>query len=501
MEQFERKKRERLLLWLILVAAALLRFYRLGAQSFWTDELLSIEACTPPPGYTFFEKMLWDVHGPLYSLILHLWSKVSLSEWWLRIPSATFGLLSVYLAYRWFVAIRKRNLALIAAMLMALSPFNIYYSQELRFYSMLTCAVFISLIVFQRFIEEPDARTGSKLGVVLVLSCLSHFSAMFICAAFLVYLLLTKRFRGAHLKFGLLAALIVIVVVSPWIYREIYFLRRISVVKVSSIPVEERFRGEQTLNAWAYPYTLYAFSVGYSFGPDLRTLHFIGSARDLLAMHGAELLLAMVLFGGLFVSGLIRAVRDGPIVLLLSIAVVSLLFIVFITFMNIKVFNVRYLTSTFPVFMALLAFGFPVRAVPRAFLITAVCAVMLVSDWNYHMVPRFARDDVRGAARIVEREEIRGDLIIVPVVKKSFEFYYGGANEVVSLGPGNAGDENAERMVREIRAGYSRIWYVRCRQWDADSHDVIYRELSAGNDMYTEWEMPGIRLVLFTGSP
>ncbi|UCF05969.1 MAG: glycosyltransferase family 39 protein, partial [bacterium] len=498
MKQLWHREREAYLLLAVIVAAAVIRFYRLGGQSFWTDELLSIQISAAPPGVSFWKKVLWDVHGPLHSLILHHWRKISMAEAWLRTTSVIPGVLGAFLMYRWLVRIRMKDAALACALLFALNPFNLYYSQELRFYSLLTLLSILSLIVFEWFLDRPSYRRAVMLGLVLALTCLSHFSGGFLCLAFLIYLLVTGRFRGRLLRSALLAACLVLVIISPWIYREIMFLRGINVVDISSLSSKEKLRGELTLSSWSYPYILYAFSVGFSFGPDLRELHLITSAFDIVHRYGFEIVAAMSLFGALVIAGLVRITRMGRLPLFASIIIVTLAATTAITMLNIKVFNVRYLTCMFPAFLALVAAGLPSARIPRYALLGAVCALSLISDWNYHHVGRYARDDVKGAVAIITEFEVEGDVILAPTVRHTVAYYYSGQNEVAFFIPKLLGeDEIRERIRWYFEGGGGRVWYLRCRHWDIDPEDVLPGVLDSEGRLLAQWERPGIVILLY----
>lgn len=493
-------KREEILLAMIIVLAAVLRFYRLGGQSLWTDELLTVQTYTPPPGVSFWRKMLWDVHGPLHSMVLHYWSRFSVGDAWLRAPSAVAGVLGVFFVHRWMILLKMRDLALTGALLLALNPFHIYYSQELRFYSMLALFAILSLIAFERFLDDPSSKRGTVLGITLALTCLSHFSGGFLCLSFLVYLIVTGRLRGRCLRSAMLASGIVLAIISPWIYREIYFLQSIDIVDISTLPTEAKLRGELTLSTWSYPYMLYAFSVGYSFGPDLRVLHLIGSKATLLRAYGLEIVMTCALFGALLLSGLVCATRRGRAVFFVTLAVVPLALVTVTAMLNIKVFNVRYLTCILPIFVVLVSAGFPAGRIGRISTGAAVCAIMLVSIWNYHHVPRFARDDVRGAVKIVSELEKPGDIILAPSTRHTVSRYYTGTNEIAFLLPALIGEDEAGVRIRNYLASGGRIWYLRCRPWDFDPQDVLLDALGReGRDLGT-WELPGIRLKLFGGA-
>ena len=501
MQGYEWRKSEWISLGGIIAAAVFLRFFRLSHQSLWVDEILSYKAFTSAAGAPYWKKFLYDVHGPLYSLMMHFWSAVSKSDFWLRTPSAVAGVCAVYALFRWFVVIGRRDLALPAALFMALSPFHLYYSQELRSYALLSLLVIVTFIAFERFRASPTARSGTALGIAFSLACLAHFSALFLGAAFFVYLAFSGRMKGRHLRYGAVAAAIVIIVIAPWIYREIWFLRQIRVIGISALPVAERLRGELTLSGWSYPYALYAFSAGYSLGPGLRELHLVTSASVLVVKYAAVLITTGVIFGGLLVSGIIRSARDGRLGLFLSVILVAAVSVTVITAFNVKVFNVRYLMCAFPLYVALAVYGLPPGRRMRLLAGAAVCAVMLVSDWNYHFDPEYAREDVRGAAAAVMQNETGGDLIIAPAVEEVFAHYYAGSNTITYIEPADLGAVRVDETIAACFAAHSRIWYLRSRGWDKDPEGILRRVLPERGALAGSWVFAGVDLELYGRRP
>ena len=143
--------RDRALLLHLLAAtllAAALRAFHLGAQSLWIDELftwMSADVGRPFALATLLE----NIHGPLYSLAVHLgggW--LGDAEWALRLPSFVCGVATVpalaWLAARWL----GRAEAVWAAWLAAGSPFLVWYSQEARGYmQLILCACVASALL------------------------------------------------------------------------------------------------------------------------------------------------------------------------------------------------------------------------------------------------------------------------------------------------------------------------------------------------------------------
>jgi uncharacterized membrane protein len=123
---------------LILVLAALLRFYRLGQQSLWADEGNSV-ALTRLGLWEIAQRTAFDIHPPFYYWLLKGWVSIfGTSEMALRSLSALLGVGVVYLIWRLGLLLFNVKVASIAAFVAALSPLLVYYSQETRMYMLLT---------------------------------------------------------------------------------------------------------------------------------------------------------------------------------------------------------------------------------------------------------------------------------------------------------------------------------------------------------------------------
>jgi 4-amino-4-deoxy-L-arabinose transferase-like glycosyltransferase len=482
----------------IAALAAALRFFRLGGQSLWIDEILTVGAYTSPEGgIPYGVKWLWDVHGPLYSLVMHFWSAVSSSEAWLRAPGAAAGVMTVILMYSWLRREADEGTALTAALLMAVNPFNIYYSQELRFYSFLTMFVVLSLLAFRVFDEKPSFRSGLLLGLSLGLACMSHFMAVFLCAGLALYMAVTGRLRGDRLRFGALAALVALVIVSPWIYRQLFFLRRIRAIDAAKRPVVYRMEGAGPSVLLAYPYGLFAFAMGFSYGPDLRELHRVAGASAVLGKYGVQIATAALLFGAASAAGLARLLRDRKAALHLCMLASTVGLVTLAAVLKIKVLNARYLMCAFPVFIAVVAHGIPRRGWGRYAAAAALCVLMLVSVRNYHFEKRFWRDDIRGAVELISEGERPGDLILAPGMEPAVSYYYDGARPVETVYAPHLDEAGVAEALDWMTGGRRRIWLVRVRPWDSDAQDHILDYLDSRMTMEAEHDLPGVRLVLY----
>lgn len=120
----------------IVVLALCLRLVRLGADSLWYDETVSVTlAAKSLP--ELVAHTAGDIHPPGYYVLLHGWLRLAgRSEFAAALPSLFFGVLLVALAYRLGRRVFGPAAGRLAALLVAISPFNVWYSQEVRMYTL-----------------------------------------------------------------------------------------------------------------------------------------------------------------------------------------------------------------------------------------------------------------------------------------------------------------------------------------------------------------------------
>ena len=132
--------------WIFFSIMALALVTRLSAiqQSFWYDEGYTA-MIVGLPARDMWSAIVTDVHPPTWYLIERVFSVLGMSEFVLRLPSLLLGLLAIYLV--WHIARRLSDLTgLVAAGIMAVAPFTVYYSVEARVYSLLMCATLVAVI-------------------------------------------------------------------------------------------------------------------------------------------------------------------------------------------------------------------------------------------------------------------------------------------------------------------------------------------------------------------
>src|SRR5512135_2186878 len=126
---------------MVLLLAFALRAYKLGDQNVWWDEAFSVWVARHDLG-TLTTIAAGDTHPPLYYWLLNPWMLITgPSEFAIRFPSLMFGVIAVALVYRLGRQLSERFPLLVAtraALLLATSRFHIWWSQEIRMYSLAT---------------------------------------------------------------------------------------------------------------------------------------------------------------------------------------------------------------------------------------------------------------------------------------------------------------------------------------------------------------------------
>ena len=196
-------KENYLLVGLILLSF-LLRIYHLDYQSPWGDELFTlINANSNKPMGEIFSVLRGDVHPPLYYYIIHFFLQIfGDTAFVARFVSLLFGVGGVIALYYLGKELFNKNVALVAAFLMSINHFHIYYSQEARMYSMLCFATVLSFLYLIRFIKAPTLKTALIYSFGTALLVNTHFYALF--ALFAQYLIILyfiiKPYNSTGLK-------------------------------------------------------------------------------------------------------------------------------------------------------------------------------------------------------------------------------------------------------------------------------------------------------------
>ncbi len=139
----------------ILIIAGYLRFWTLGQQSLWLDEAFSWRQ-SQHSLLELIKAAASDNTPPLHNLILFFLTRAcGDSEFILRSPSALFGVANVAAIYWLGLLLKNRVAGLLAALLLGLSEYHIWYSQEARTYALLALSATLFAAASVQYLRRP----------------------------------------------------------------------------------------------------------------------------------------------------------------------------------------------------------------------------------------------------------------------------------------------------------------------------------------------------------
>ena len=212
------------IVWALVLLALGLRCVGLTFQPLWWDEGWSLYFARTDLR-SLLELTAVDIHPPLYYLMLHLW----LGVWGsgvvaVRLLSVLIGVLTVPVVYATGRRLMGERGGLLAAFFLAIAPFHIYYSQEVRMYGLITLLGLAAL--YFALCWQPDQADGQGPiwgGYVLAAAAALHTQYY---AAFLLLglnLMMLVRWWGAgrslrNLARWLAAQVAVLALFLPWLW-------------------------------------------------------------------------------------------------------------------------------------------------------------------------------------------------------------------------------------------------------------------------------------------
>ncbi len=225
----------------VTLAALALRLWHLQFQSLWWDEGVSIYLSgLDLRALTVAKDFSVDLHPPGYHLALAGWRVIlGPSVFSDRLFSVFCGILTVPLTYQLVRLIDRFDLrltavlsadgwhttsfkppgpaapALVAALLVAISPIDVYYSQETRMYALLPALGLISLIATARLLHA-EGRGAWIVWIMVTAAGLYSYYYLGLLTAAEALVLLGDAVRGARIRRWILAQVAALLLYAPW---------------------------------------------------------------------------------------------------------------------------------------------------------------------------------------------------------------------------------------------------------------------------------------------
>lgn len=150
----------------VVIVAAVLRIYAISLYPLAGDEYGSLAEA---------KSVGLNWNSIVYSGLMHFWIRLGATELWLRLPSAILGTATVAVLFKIGEKLGGWRTGVVAGLLAATSPFSIYHSQEMRFYSLFIFASAGFMLATIYYVDSGKVvRTRIAVLAMAALLVLSH---------------------------------------------------------------------------------------------------------------------------------------------------------------------------------------------------------------------------------------------------------------------------------------------------------------------------------------
>ena len=394
----------------IVLLGLLLRVQGIDATSLWLDEAYSWEQSAN----TFWGMIIAtskDNYPPLHNVLLYFAKNAfGDSELVLRVPSVILGTATIYLVYRVGREMFGHSTGIIAALLISVSVFHVWYSIEARMYALLcfTTVLYVWSALHAR--GKDRLRPHILCAICGALMLYSHVFGMFnfiaVNAAILVQAASDRRLAAPSLRKWLIGQGIAVLLFLPW-----------ALLLLIRLP-----NAEETIGWIADPTLSHVTLVLQTFLGGLSMVW----ALVLVALAG---MFAVLIFpstpGVPVMAGEVRSDYTFSLILIYALIFVPFFIALVMSWLFTPLLVSRYLIGSLPAVFILVGHGVTVafrhplfRAGAVAILVlptTVRLDVIAETGWRKHLSPDFARfEDLREA----------GDTVaFVPFRDPTFQYY------------------------------------------------------------------------------
>jgi 4-amino-4-deoxy-L-arabinose transferase-like glycosyltransferase len=210
-------KRNIFFLAVLIVTGLIVRIYHLNFKSFSIDETIG--------SFYAAESLLRvvimtinDVHPPLFYVLHHFWiTWFGMSEPALRSISVFFAVLSIPLLWSLGTRLSNRRVGFIAALLLVLSPWHVWLSQNARSNAFVMFLVILScFFLWQRF-STGNRKYSFAYAIVILIAIYTHYFAFVIWIAQVLWVMMRSIVHKSWFKEWWLVQLGIAVGYLPWI--------------------------------------------------------------------------------------------------------------------------------------------------------------------------------------------------------------------------------------------------------------------------------------------
>lgn len=458
----------------LTLVAFLLRASHLDGQSLWRDEVDVIRLAGEPIPQLVKNLIRAGHNGPLYYLLMRGWlSLAGYSEFALRYLSLCCGVLGVPLVYVTGRHLLGRKAAVLAAVLVAISPFLAWYSQDAKMYALVTALTLLAMTCLLEALATQHGQWWIGFLICASLALYIHMLSVLMIPVYVAAFLLAGPHSARQWRWGLVA---------------------FGLLTLPYLP----------LAIWQLPLALNVYDTGHPFYPihQMLSLLFNLYARG-MAMVGSWVALTGFIFamlagfflatGGFPQSDLTHDRLSSPAGRRMQFFLLSWLLLpialVYLISLRTPIFEPRYLIYLAPAFYLLTASGIVALSrlswLATGLALTIVLTFSLLGVWVQASTP--IKSDFRAAADYVTTHRRNNAPIMfqMPYVRHTFDYYYQG--EYVALEGlwtnNGAGEAHVGEGMARLVGAYPEIWLVASESWLWDSRALTQAWLDAHADL------------------
>lgn len=434
-----------------------LRLAALDFQPLWWDEGYSLFFATRDFA-TMLERTAVDIHPPLYYALLQLWIALAgKSATAARLFSVFVGTATIPLLFAFARTLTCTRVALTAALVFALAPLHIYYSQEVRMYGLVTLFALASWYFFVHLLDAPLGTPQTVLRALLYIGMTTaalytqYYAGFIVVAQIVVVLWHLQRDRRPltadrawwqkPFLHWLAAWSAIALLYLPWV---IYAGPKLYAYVTAKVAIE-KYAPLDPLTFFAQH--LAAFSVGHL------------TAWTMLAW-ASVVMLALAMIG-------VKQAKLSASLLAYLLIPLALGYLVNVIYPFHPIRSERLLLFAAPAFYLFVALGIHAlgdrRAMYGALTLVIVATLSAFSLADFYNLPRYPQDDYRPLIAEMKTLAQNKDvfLAIYPWQIGYLEAYYTGAPLHIIETPNDVWMKNPAQMqhaLDALREQRARVW-------------------------------------------
>ncbi|QDU56087.1 glycosyltransferase family 39 protein [Aeoliella mucimassa] len=473
----------------LVVGLLVYHAFTIGRQSWFIDEANELVHC----------RVAWaeiihvpDSMPPLYSYLLKAWTStfgVETARW----PSALCGIATVVAMWWYARQVVSQRIAVVAAGVLAISPFLLYYSQLVRAYSMFTLLACLTIGQFAITVRQPSKGKWALLGLLWVLGMFTHYYFAFVIVALWIIGLAAdaRRFVLPLLLTSIAAGVLSLPIL---------------ISLKSDFAFQHDLREPRPLSLAAAAYTYVSFFSGYTLGPskpELQTFPVREAAKQVMpwavAIGGCSLLLGM--------AGIKRLASQRLASAVVLLAVLPIILAGGLGVATGITYNVRFVVWCIVPIAVLMASGMA-ESWPRwwgKLATIGLLVISLVAINNRTFVPRYQNEDLRAAAEFIEQEGEQASRVFVvsDYLSCVLDFYMAEPDRIAELpvaGEANQIIDSAADVqlaidsMDQLTSTGEECWVVYSRAFHGDPEQLLLDRLLDDQQLELAAEFAGVRV-------